>query len=74
MTTKMIRSKTTLMSIRPDPFYYPCPSETSGIENDLILVFCTVFCAIFSSVAVLPASLDGLRLPRSPAFARQTGQ
>ena len=36
--------------------------------------FCAVFCAVFSSAAVLPASLDGLRLPRSTAFAHQTGQ
>jgi hypothetical protein len=55
-------------------FITPDQSETSGIENDLILVFCTVFCAVFSSAAVLPASLGGLRLPRSPAFVRQTGQ
>jgi hypothetical protein len=58
------------MSIRSDPFISPNQSETSGIENDLILVFC----AVFSSAAVLPASLSGLRLPRSPAFKGQTGQ
>jgi hypothetical protein len=53
--------------ITPDQF------ETSGIENGLVLAFCAVFCAVFSSAAVLPASLGGLRLPRSTAFAHHPG-
>jgi hypothetical protein len=51
----------------------PDQSETSGIEIDWALVFCSLFCAVFSSASSFSSLLGGLRLPRSTVFAHKTG-